>query len=216
MGSRHELPHGARLRVLTVSGGVSVIAEERDDLEVDPPDRRVKLVDEGRVAELKSRSNNLTVRCPIGTNVSVGTVSGKVNLAGSLGSIKISTISSGVEIDTSSGDVDVRTISGSINVARCGGSCKLGSKSGSIHVGGAGGDVRASTISGSLDVETQGLGEVSLKGVSGSMTVHVPQDKRPRVRMKSLSGSVKCDCEEGSDFEIKGRSISGSLHVTDS
>ncbi|MCH8813467.1 MAG: DUF4097 family beta strand repeat protein [Chloroflexi bacterium] len=215
MGSRHELPKGARLRVLTISGRVNVIAEERNDLEVDPPDKRVKL-DGDHVAELKSRSSNLTIRCPIGTNVSIGTVSGHVKLEGSLGSIKISTISSGVELDTSSGDIDIRTISGSINVARCGGSCKLGSKSGSIRVGGVGGDVRASTISGSLDVETLGRGEVSLKAVSGSMRVRIPHGKRPRVRMKTLSGSVKCDCEQGSDFEIKGGSISGSLHVTES
>lgn len=214
MGSRYELPEGARLRVLTISGGVSVIAEERDDLEVEPEGRGVKIVDD-HVAELKSRSKNFTIRCPIGTNVSVGTVSGKVKLKGPLGSIKVSTISSAISIDISSGDVDVRTVSGSIKVERCGGSCKLSSKSGSIRVGGVGGDCRASTISGSLEVETQGLGDVSLKGVSGNMTVHVPHGKRPRVRMKSLSGRMTCDCEQGSDFEIKGRSISGSLHVTD-
>jgi DUF4097 and DUF4098 domain-containing protein YvlB len=215
MGSRHELPEGARLRVLTISGSVNVIAEERDDLEVDPADKRVKR-DGDHIVELKSRSSNLTVRCPVGTNVSIGTVSGSVKLEGSLGSIKISTISSGVNLDTSSGEVDIRTVSGSISVARCGGSCKLGSKSGSIRVGGAGGKVRASTISGSLEVETEGLGEVDLKAVSGSMTVRIPQDKRPRVRMKTLSGSVRCDCEQGSDFEIKGKSISGSLRVTNS
>ena len=111
MGSRHELPDGARLRVMTISGGVTVIAEERGDLEVDPEVRRVKIED-GHVAELKSRSKNFTVRCPIGTNVSVGSVSGSVNLEGSLGSIKVSTISSSVNIDTASGDVDVRTVSG--------------------------------------------------------------------------------------------------------
>ena len=203
------------MRVMTISGGVTVIAEERGDLEVDPEVRRVKIED-GHVAELKSKSKNFTVRCPTGTNVSVGSVSGSVNLEGSLGQIKVSTISSSINIDMASGDVDVRTVSGSIKVESCGGSCKLNSKSGSIRVGGVGGDVRASTISGSLDVETQGLGDVSLKGVSGNMTVHIPEDKRPRVRMKSLSGHMTCDCEQGSDFEIKGRSISGSLHVTDS
>src|SRR5574341_1529690 len=99
MGSRYELPEGARLRVLTASGKVLVKAEDRTDVEVDPPERsahitsgpshgarghRFKIFDrlhreprgEERessgtpVLEVKSKSGAVTVRCPIGLNVS--------------------------------------------------------------------------------------------------------------------------------------------------
>lgn len=215
MGSRHELPENARIRVLTASGGVTVIAEDRDDLDVEPAHANVQTSDDGRVVEIKSRSKSFTIRCPTGTNVSVGSISGGVKLEGTFGSIKISAISGSVNVDRARGDVDVRSVSGGIRVERCAGSCSLGTKSGSIRVGRAGGDIRASTISGSLKVGTDGVGAVSLKAVSGSMTVNVPPDRKPHIRMKSLSGKLKCECEQGSDFEIKGSSISGSLLVTE-
>jgi DUF4097 and DUF4098 domain-containing protein YvlB len=213
MGSRHELPEGARIRVLTASGGVHVIAEDRSGIDVEPAQANVQTSDDRRVVEIKSRSKSFTIRCPTGTNVSVGSISGGVKLEGTFGSIKISAISGSVDVDRARGDVDIRSVSGGIRVERCGGRCSLGTKSGSIRVGRVGGDIKASTISGSLQVGTDGLGAVNLKAVSGSMTVNIPPEKKPRVQMKSLSGKLKCECEQGSDFEIKGSSISGSLLV---
>src|SRR3990172_12172562 len=120
MGIQHPLQPGAALRLLTSSGEVSVTAEERDDLDVEPPDRRVEMKDGGRTAEVKSRSGSLRVRCPKGTDVSIGVISGGVRLAGEFGSVKVSAVSGHIEIDSASGDVDVRSVSGHLSVNTCG------------------------------------------------------------------------------------------------
>src|SRR4030095_575112 len=137
MGSQYDLPPNGRIRVLSASGSVTVIAEEREDVDVEPGQRAVELKDQsGRhrhrhkhwlghlrthehadeerqhrpVLEGKSKSGSIEVRCPIGTDVSVGAISGNVKLIGSFGSLKISSVSGGIEIDTATGNIDARAV----------------------------------------------------------------------------------------------------------
>src|SRR4030067_1784869 len=107
MGIQHPLQPGASLRILTSSGQIVVTAEERDDLDVEPPDRHVEMKDGGRTAEVKSRSGSLRVRCPRGTNVSIGAISGHIRLAGEFGSVKGSAVSGHLQNDYASGGVEV-------------------------------------------------------------------------------------------------------------
>ncbi len=214
MGSRFQIPGGAALRVASLSGSVSVVAEDRADLEIDPPDRRVELLDGGRIVEIKSRSSSLQIRCPSGTDVSVGAVSGHVRLTGQFGSVKVSGVSGHIEVDSASGDVDVRSVSGSLSVNSCGGRCQLNTKSGSVRIGKVEKAARISTISGSVDLGTAGQEDIEIRSVSGRITVRVPEGRHPRARLRTLSGRLRCDCPQGSDFEIKARTISASVEVT--
>src|SRR5688572_1062042 len=77
MATRFTFPEGARLRILTVSGNVTVTGEDRPDGEIEPG-REPHISDDQHAVEFKSRSNNLHIRVPAGMNVSVGTVSGNV------------------------------------------------------------------------------------------------------------------------------------------
>ncbi len=213
MGSRFQIPAGAFLRISSVSGHVSVIAEDRADLEVDPPDRRIELEDGGRTVHVHARSTNLTIRCPRASNVAVGSVSGHIKLEGSFGAVKATTISGHIEIGSAGGDVDVRSVSGHLTVEACGGRCQLNTKSGRISVGRVEKSVRASTLSGRIEVGTAGHDDVDLKTISGAVSVHVEGGRKPRARLRSLSGHVKCECPQGSDFDIKASTISGSIEV---
>jgi len=249
MGSRYELPANGRIRVLSSSGSVTITAEERSDVEVEPANRTAELKEGSRphrhgifdhlhrrdrrgerrrsnevaedepwrsrpVLEVKSKSGSIDVRCPRGTDVSVGAISGRVSLTGTFGSVKISTVSGSIEVDTAEGDVDARCVSGSITVKSCGGRCDVTSKSGRVRVERVDGAAHASTISGGVELGTSGRGEVELKMVSGGAKVKVLEPKHPRVHFQSLSGKMRCECEQGSDFDLKVRSISGSLEVT--
>ena len=214
MGIQHPLQPGAALRLLTSSGEVSVTAEERDDLDVEPPDRHVEIKDDGRTAEVKSRSGGLRVRCPRGTNVSIGVISGHVQLAGQFGSVKVSAVSGHIEIDSASGDVDVRSVSGHLSVNTCGGRCQLNTKSGSIRIGHVEKAARVSTLSGSVELGTAGRDEVEVKSISGRVVVRVAEGKRPHIKVRTLSGKLRCDCPQGTDFDIKASTFSGSVEVT--
>jgi DUF4097 and DUF4098 domain-containing protein YvlB len=240
MGSQYELPPNGRIRVLSASGGVTVIAEERDDVDVEPGQRGVELREGGHgrhrhhrgllghlrshehgegerqhrpVLEVKSKSGSIEVRCPLGTDVSVGAISANVKLKGSFGSVKVSAVSGGVEIDTVTGDLDARAVSGNIAVKRCAGRCDVSSKSGRVRVERVEGPTHASTISGAVEIGTAGSDEVELKMVSGGAKVTVLGEKQPRVHFNSLSGKMHCECKQGSDFDLKVRSISGSLEI---
>ena len=242
MGSRYELPENGRIRVLSASGKVTIIAEERSDVDVEPADRTVELKESGRhrhrhrhgiferlhrgpkdsdvqperrpVLEAKSKSGSIEVRCPTGTDVSVGAMSGTVKLIGTFGSLKVSTVSGGIEIDSARGNVDARCVSGSITVKSVGGSADVSSKSGRVRIDRVEGSVHASTISGGVEIGTIGGQDVELKMVSGGAKVQVLSEKHPRIRFSSLSGKMRCECEQGSDFDLKVKSISGSLEVT--
>ena len=139
MGSQYTLPENGRIRVLSASGSVTVIAEERSDVDVEPANRTVELKEGSRhrhrhrhghgildhfrkrtaipeeddpgetttprrsgVPSSKSSRSRAASRCAVrsGTDVSVGAMSGSVKLIGTFGSLKISTVSGGIEIDT--------------------------------------------------------------------------------------------------------------------
>jgi DUF4097 and DUF4098 domain-containing protein YvlB len=220
---------------------VTVTAEERSDVTVEPANRTVELTESGRhrhrrrhgiferwhrgdsqddvprerrpVLEVKSKSGSIEVRCPIGTDVSVGAMSGQVKLAGTFGSVKVSSVSGGIDIDTATGNVDARCVSGSISVKSIGGRADVSSKSGRVRIDRVEGPAQASTISGGVEIGTAG-DDVELKMVSGGAKIKVLSEKHPRIRFSSLSGKMHCDCEQGSDFDLKVKTISGSLEVT--
>ena len=216
MGTRYKAAPGARLRVASASGSIVIASEDRDDFEVEPPDRRVEVSDGGRVVEVRSRSSSMRIRCPKGSDVSVGAMSGSVRLEGTFGSVKINAVSGSIEVEEALGDVDVRSVSGNLSVGKCGGACSINSKSGRIAIGHVTGATKAATISGSLELETEGQQDLEVKTISGRMTLLIPKGRHPRVRFRTLAGKLHCDCPQGNDFEIRAASVSGSIDIKQS
>jgi len=214
MGASYKTAPGARLRVASASGSIVITAEDRDDFEIDPPDRRVEIKDSA--LEVRSKSSSMRIRCPTGTDVSVAAMSGSVRLEGTFGSVKINAISGSIEVDHALRDVDIRSVSGNLTVGSCGGECSINSKSGRITIGHVVGGTRAATISGSLDLECEGQKDLELKTISGRMTLRIPEGRHPRVRFRTLAGKLHCDCTQGNDFEIRAASVSGSIDIKQS
>lgn len=267
MSKTYELPPGLTLRVTASSGDVTVIAEERSDIEApdgaevrprgggeepsERPSRRrrhkkalhrflhklagVSLHHEaapGPVLEVRAArggSSDIVVRCPTGTPISVGTISGDVALEGSFGDTSVATTSGHVNIDRAAA-LDVRSVSGHLEVGGCSGRCRLHTKSGHISVGEAGrteaatvsgsvrldktsGAVTVRTVSGSVELETEGTEPVSVRTVSGRTVVKIAGEKLPDAKLRTLSGKVACDCPPGSDFPLEVSSVSGGIEV---
>ena len=225
----------AELRLSTRSGRVSVTAEERDDIlvESDAPlrDDKIETDATGRVAIKSGRggSARLDVRCPIGADLTVGTVAGAVELHGLLGDVRVTTVSGSIEVERAE-SLDARSISGNIAVDRCTGKSRLQTKSGSALCGTTGdaqistmsgqirldeatGNVRAESASGKVEVSMQGKGDVAVRTLSGSVRVEVPEGVKPAARLKSMTDEPCCDCEEGDDCEITVQSLSGKIEV---
>lgn len=224
-----NFPSGSGLRVQSRSGKVHVIAEARDDVFAETD--AVEYFGEGDVLTVRSSrggSKQITVRCPLDTDVDVGTQSGSVRLEGSFGSVRVTTISGNIEVDGAA-DADLRSMSGKLTLGECHGRCRMNavsgsvtggelesavasSVSGSIRLARVNGDLRARTVSGSVDVSACGDAPIAVKTVSGRVRIEVPEGTAPDAHFKTR-GRVLCDLPRGRDCRIDAASLSGSIEV---
>lgn len=229
-----SVPGHAELRLSTTSGRVTLTAEERSDIEITSgaPDReKIESDATGLIALTSKRGGSATleVRCPIGTDVAIGTISGSAHLIGNVGQVRVTTVSGDVNVAHAE-TLDARSVSGNIEVDHCSGRCRLQTKSGRVTCR-LSGDTAVSTVSGRVQLDsgtgkirvqsasgkvqlcTQGNGDVTVRTLSGSVKVEVPQSVRPNIHLRSMSRKPRCECEEGNDCEIKVQSLSGKIEV---
>ncbi len=214
-----------QVRLTTSSGSVTLVAERRDDIEVDSGGGEVKRYPSSEVEAINVRgSASVELRCPAGSDVVVGTRSGAVRMRGELGDVRVTTHSGSISV----GDVesaDLRTASGSVEVHHCDTVCRVTTSSGSVEiraavdadVRGGSGTVRVSsgtatvrTVSGT--VELAATGDSSVDTVSGAITVSLPPHVHPRVAMRG-SKSPKIKVSEGDDCKVSLCSLSGKVTV---
>jgi DUF4097 and DUF4098 domain-containing protein YvlB len=226
-----DLPVAVTLRVQSRSGKVHVIAEPRDDVQAETDHVEHFLDDGGSTLVVRSARGGtkpMTVRCPVDTDIHCGTQSGSVKLEGRFGTVRVTTMSGGIEVDEAD-EADLRTMSGSLTIRECHGRSRLNAVSGSITAGdvdtmSAGtisgsikvrkvlGDVRAKTVSGGIELGASGGGTIALKTVSGFMRITLPKGTEPQTIFKTR-GNVRCDCPRGNDCRIEAASLSGSIEV---
>ncbi|HEV7525599.1 MAG TPA: DUF4097 family beta strand repeat-containing protein [Acidimicrobiia bacterium] len=222
------MPDPAPVNITTRSGHVRVVASEGAELSVDGG--TIGLVDDGSIRIRRAPSaSTIEVQCAPGTDVTVGTVSGKVDLLGALGTVRVATVSGRIRV-LEADRIDVRTKSGKIEIGTCAGACRIMTKSSSVHVGSAdratvaavsgivllervrGADVK--TVSGKVLIGSSGGERVSVHTVSGKVEIRVPAATNPSTRLRSLSGHVQCDLVAGNDFEIAVSSVSGAIRLS--
>ena len=157
----------------------------------------------------------------------VGTVSGDVDLQGSLGAVRVTSTSGSITVDTVE-SADLRTLSGRATVEQCTGLCRASTKSGKINIGAAGGGSLSHRVGRrahrrdergrGAHRQRQGRHPVRRAGpragrtISGSIEVTLPPGVRPNVLAKGR-GKVRCECEEGNDVDIEISTVSGKIEI---
>jgi DUF4097 and DUF4098 domain-containing protein YvlB len=218
----------ARIKITTRSGSVRVVAAAGQDLSVEGG--TVGIDEDGTTHIRRAKPSSVVeVRCAAGTDVTVGTVSGRVDLSGPLGSVRVATVSGRIQVGE--GDqIDVRTKSGKIDIDTCAGECRVMTKSSGVHVRSAGratvssvsgivllehvGGAEVKTVSGKVLIGTSGDERVAVHSVSGKVEIRVPRETRPATRLRSLSGQVRSEVTPGDDREISVMSVSGAIRVS--
>ena len=216
-----------RLRITRRSGKVRVVADPGVPVSVE--NGYMETNPDGSL-EIRARgSSTLEVRCPTGSDLSISTASGAIEVRGEAGSVKVTTKSGNLEIERAS-EIDARGASGKVKVGVCAGECHIVFVSGNVRIGEAGravvatvsGDIEAKdvedaevkTVSGKIEIGARGGGKLSARSISGTVKISVPDGDRPATRLKSLSGRVKCECAQGDDGEISAKTVSGGIEVT--
>jgi DUF4097 and DUF4098 domain-containing protein YvlB len=216
------------VHISTRSGHVRVEAGEGFELAVEGG--TIERHDDGGIYIRRAPSSgSIEVRCAAGTDVTVGTASGKVELTGRLGAVRVATVSGRIRVEEAA-RIDVRTKSGKIDIGRCEGACRIMTKSSAIHVRHAdratvaavsglvlleevgGAEVKA--VSGKVLIGAIGGRRVSVHSVSGKVEIRVPAASRPATRLRSISGRIDCDLTPGDDFEVAVMSVSGAIRVS--
>jgi DUF4097 and DUF4098 domain-containing protein YvlB len=217
----------ARLRITRRSGKVRVVAVPGSGLEVDGG--TYVLNDDGTVDVRAQGSSVLEVHCPIGSDLTISTASGAVDVEGDAGSVKVTTKSGNLSIERATA-VDARGASGKVEVGVCTGDCHVVFVSSNVHIGEAA-KATVATVSGNIDVGEADVAEVktvsgniavggsagarvAARSISGSVKISVPEGSRPATRLKAVSGHVRCDCESGHDGEVRAATVSGAISVT--
>lgn len=217
------------IRIASGSGSIVVVAEPRADVDAGPGG--LQKVEDGVVKVVGHRnSTKLTVRCPEGSDVTIGSRSGSIRLHGRFGAVRAQTMSGKIDVPDAVTSADIRTMSGSIHVGDCAGMCRAKTKSGHAHIESAGeidvavssgrievdqvhGSVRARTISGSIALTSDGTERIEAETMSGSIIIRLPEQCRPRVRAKSLSRTADIELPAGDDVEVVARTLSGGITV---
>ena len=198
-------------------------AEARDDVEI----VRGRTGDDA--SDVRGGSDGVDLVVPAGTDLSVGTSSGRITLEGPLGRVTVTTRSGKIKIEQCA-ELDARTTSASVEVGRVNGDARVKTASGGITLSEVAGAVRASTVSSELDVRAGGptvvktvsgsvklvvteARDVAAGSVSGAVQIAVPPGSHPATALRSMSGSRSVEPSIGTDFEVKARSASGSLAV---
>jgi DUF4097 and DUF4098 domain-containing protein YvlB len=220
------------LRITARSGRVVVHAEERTDVAVIEGNEDLGVSRAEHCLSLsagRSGSSNLEVRCPLGTNLTVGTGSGRVQLHGTLGAVRVTTASGRIELEEAS-VADLRSASGDIHAMRCSSFCRvqtasgradvgscgsgeLTTQSGRVLVGQASGRVRVCTASGGVDVGGDGHQDMAVQTISGSVRVRLPRHVRPATHLYSTHHTPRCELEAGDDCRIAVQSMHGKIEV---
>ncbi len=220
------VPAAPTVSVTSRSGRVTVTGEDRADVLVERGGEAVAREHDRVVVD--GGSSRVELRCPVGTDVIVGTGSGRVDLRGQLGDSRVTTGSGRIGVERVE-RVDARTGSGDVTVEECAGPCRCQTGSGKIRVGRAGeadlvtgsGKVEAELVdgaavrtgSGSVALGLRAAGTIGVQAHSGNVTVTVPAGVHPATHLNAHSGRVTCDCEPGSDGDIRITTHSGSIAI---
>jgi len=218
-------PVPARLAIAARSGSIVVRTGPGPEVEVEGG--RVRVESDG-TTRVDGGSANIEVTCPEGTDLILGTSSGKVSLEGTFGDVRVTNSSGSVHIEEVR-SLDLRIRSGSIEVEACAGECHVVAVSGRIEIGRAGrvditgvsgtiiaGSVaggRVRTTSGKVTVGLDRAADIDVRGVSSSTVVDVPPGVAPELRLRTISGRVRKEVERGHDCVISVHTVSGSITV---
>jgi DUF4097 and DUF4098 domain-containing protein YvlB len=174
-------------------------------------------------------SGRIEIACPEGTDVIIGSSSGRIECHGRLGRVAVTGHSGRIEIEEAR-DIEVRSTSGRVSIGRCDEMCRVAVGSGSVDIGSAGsvdvtlasgrlevdacGDVNVRSGSGRVSLGLVRAGAVEVSTLSGRVSIAVPPGVEPDLQLTSRSGRVQCEVSPGSDGRVAVETLSGAIKVT--
>lgn len=190
MSVSNEVERIDEVRIAAGSGSVQVVAGDHAFRVEGVAEVRI----DGRRATVET-TRRVTVYVPEGTDIVIGSSSGRVDVRGVAGAVAVANESGSITIDEAD-SVDARTSSGRVKVGCCHGDCRVKSSSGRVTVDHCG-DADVSTSSGRIDLRDAD-GWVRAHCVSGRICIEMdgPYD----AEAETVSGRVQITYPAGVQF----------------
>jgi DUF4097 and DUF4098 domain-containing protein YvlB len=196
------------VEVSNVAGSVTVTGWDRHEVEVTGQlgkgTETLEFTKSEKLTRVKvivpKRSYNvdgtdLVVKVPMGSTLSVNTVSADIVIRGVQGTQRLQAVSGDVRTEASGEDVECRTVSGDVHIIGSGkrGLVSITTVSGDATAQKIAGEINGNTVSGTFNL---GVGETTrsrLRSTSGDMSLTGKLMPDARVDVESISGDVRLD-----------------------
>lgn len=230
-----EVGDSAVLSLSNVRGKVTVLGEERADIQIEavkrpreranPKHTMIDMWQDGDRVFVKTRHRDgspwlswffgdrmcavdYVVAVPQGCGVRVRQVAGKVEVTGVAGGTSVDVVDGAVKMDKVANRARVKAVSAHIEGQEWTGRANVETVSGSVRlVSSQLSALKANTVSGDFSLETSldSAGRYSIKSVSGDAVVYLPEGQGAESEGKTLSGGFRCDIPHTVRFRGRGR-----------
>ncbi len=185
------------IRLSGGSGDVTIRTSARTDTAINRV-VRYRGAEPGRTYRIEGSALSIDTRCgpdcgvsyeidaPTGVNVTGGTTSGDVRLAG-VGTVDLDVRSGDVSVESATGPVTIETTSGDIIAGDVRGATTLKATSGDVEGRGLAGAATVQVTSGSVELHLTKPVAVRARATSGDVLVTVPRD-RYQVQVATANG----------------------------
>jgi hypothetical protein len=215
----------ARISVQAVAHRVNIEAWDRNEMHltgtIDPNTQELEVSGSAESLRIEVRHERntrsgfrgtLEIRVPRGARLSVGLVSGDVEVEGVEGTVRASTVSGDLRVTGSASLVQVNTVSGGIRLDTASDDIELNTVSGAVTVTGAGGRLEANTVSGALAVTAaRPLESVKVNSVSGRIDLTGSLTPAARIELQSHSGAIRLRVPGNTPAHYAVETFSGSI-----
>ncbi|MCM1027733.1 MAG: DUF4097 domain-containing protein [Roseburia sp.] len=201
---------GGKVSVSTTSGEVQLDAVSGKSFRLSAISGDAVLGQLSCDAELSATSGSVRIEKAEG-GLDVETVSGSILIENAENGLDAETTSGSILVENVKNKADAETTSGDIRLKTIQGAFNLSTTSGNITVESGSGFGKADTISGEIRLFLdQGLlGDLSLSGTSGDMTLSLPETAAFRLDFESASGSCNTFFDDQLSFNKRGTHVSG-------
>lgn len=208
----HDEP-GARVEVHSVHGKPLKISIDGDTLEVDHP----QLSWDNFIDVFKSFSStaraDVSIMVPRDVALKLGVVSADGLVSGLTEDAKISTVSGDIVVDRVYGDLELNSVSGEISVRNHYGNITSKTVSGALTASGEIMQLSSNSVSGEVFLDLKGTPDrVSVKTVSGDVTVRLEAGVPAQYKINTVSGKLQIDDSEITGVRGQYTSKFGDLH----
>jgi DUF4097 and DUF4098 domain-containing protein YvlB len=159
-------------------------------------------------------SVDFEVTVPYGTEVSVKSVSGDVDVEDVKGELQAESVSGEVTVSNAERLVRAKSVSGNVEVvsATSERDAEIGSVSGDVDIRGiTARDLDVSSVSGDVKILDASCGRASAESVSGDIRYSGSLASGGRYEFQSHSGDVRIEISEDIGFELEAETFSGEI-----